>query len=207
MNEAELLKSFDELASKRNGIPLNTAPAGFAMRASRRRGRTKSKRPSLRFFQLGTRFEDQSGVRKPRRGARPSSTLQVGYSMPPTSTAEVGTPVEPRSPGRQTVGEVLDQAETLLKANHHVAAAVLAGGALETHLLHLCSRNGITVQGALVRRAPVHRGDSPSGRSRRVEGASGTRNEAAHTPTTFKSTPVEVGLMVDSIRQFIARVP
>lgn len=47
----------------------------------------------------------------------------------------------------ETVSEVLDQAAALLQLKHHVAAAVLAGGALETHLLHLCDRNGLTPPG------------------------------------------------------------
>lgn len=37
----------------------------------------------------------------------------------------------------ETVSEVLDQADAFLAQKHPVPAAVLAGGALETHLLHL----------------------------------------------------------------------
>jgi hypothetical protein len=43
----------------------------------------------------------------------------------------------------ETVAEGLDQAEQLLDDGARVPAAVLAGGALETHLRHLCDRAGL----------------------------------------------------------------
>jgi hypothetical protein len=47
----------------------------------------------------------------------------------------------------ETVGELLDQASSFLAGGYVVAAAVIAGGALETHLAHLCQRSGVTWSG------------------------------------------------------------
>ena len=44
-------------------------------------------------------------------------------------------------------GELLDQASSFLAGGYVVAAAVIAGGALETHLAHLCQRSGVTWSG------------------------------------------------------------
>jgi hypothetical protein len=41
----------------------------------------------------------------------------------------------------ETVSELLDQAQVLLNQGYSVAATVISGGALETHLLHLCNRH------------------------------------------------------------------
>ncbi len=45
------------------------------------------------------------------------------------------------------VGELLEQAEQLSKAGHYLAAAVLAGGALETTLHHLCRKANLVISG------------------------------------------------------------
>jgi hypothetical protein len=117
----------------------------------------------------------------------------------------------------QTVSEVLEQAEGLLAARHTVAAAVLAGGALETHLLHLCRRNGLTWPGE----GSISKYDQAISQARNagtvevygvtdtklVGGWGGLRNDAAHDPTNFEHTPGEVRLMIDGIRLFIVRVP
>jgi hypothetical protein len=47
----------------------------------------------------------------------------------------------------ETVDEVLEQSAALNSDKHTVAAAVLAGGALETHLRHLCLRAGLSWPG------------------------------------------------------------
>lgn len=114
----------------------------------------------------------------------------------------------------QTVSEVLDQAEALLP--HAIAAAVLAGGALETHLLHLCQRNALTWQGdgsigkydgaiAQARNsgAVVYQAED----SKLITGWGGVRNLAAHEPTKFNYQAADIQLMVQGIRQFVARVP
>jgi hypothetical protein len=117
----------------------------------------------------------------------------------------------------ETVSELLDQADALLTANHIVAAAVLAGGALETHLCHLCQRNKLTWVGD----GSIAKYDQAVAQARNagtvevyaatdtklVGGWGGLRNDAAHDPTTFTRTVGEVRLMIEGIRQFIARVP
>lgn len=117
----------------------------------------------------------------------------------------------------ETVSEVLDQAIVLVSASHGVAAAVLAGGALETHLLHLCQRNGLTWAGD----GSIGKYDGAIAQARNagtlevygitdsklIGGWGGLRNDAAHSPTTFARAPSEVRQMIEGIRQFIARVP
>lgn len=116
----------------------------------------------------------------------------------------------------ETVSEVLDQAATLLPT-HPVAAAVLAGGALETHLLHMCDRNGLTPQGD----GSISKYDGAIAQARNagtvtvysvadtqaIKAWAATRNDAAHSPSTFNRPAAEVRTMIDGIRQFIARVP
>jgi hypothetical protein len=117
----------------------------------------------------------------------------------------------------ETVSEVLDQAETLLNRNYVVAAAILAGGALETHLLHLCVRLGISVAGE----GSISKYDGAIGQARKsgdagaytvtdsklVTSWGGIRNEAAHDPTKFKQTATDVQRMIAGIREFTARNP
>lgn len=115
----------------------------------------------------------------------------------------------------ETVSEVLAQADALVSAGHLIGAAVLAGGALETHLLHLCERNGLTPAGA----GSISKYDQAVAKARN-EGAievysatetkqvtawGGVRNEAAHEPTKFNRSPEEVRLMIAGVRDFIAR--
>jgi hypothetical protein len=112
--------------------------------------------------------------------------------------------------------DVLDQAATLLDGNFLAAAAVLAGGALETHLRRLCAKNSLTVSGhgtidkyntaiAQARNSGVTIYEKPE--QSQVTGWGQLRNEAAHDPAGFSSarTKPEVQLMIDGIRQFIVR--
>ena len=48
----------------------------------------------------------------------------------------------------ESVVELLEQAESLLAAKYVAAATVTAGGALKTHLRHLCARAGCSPAGA-----------------------------------------------------------
>jgi hypothetical protein len=114
----------------------------------------------------------------------------------------------------ETVGDLLDQAETLVAEGYQVAAAVIAGGALETCLLHLCQRNGLQWQGT----GAIAAYEAALAQSRKagkevISGSYGQqviawgkdRNEAAHQPADFKKTKDEVRLMIGGIRQFVAR--
>lgn len=117
----------------------------------------------------------------------------------------------------ETVSEVLDQAEALNGAAHVTAAAVLAGGALETHLLHLCSRNGLTWTGdGSISKYDQAIGQArnagtvevyPATESKLVISWGGIRNDAAHDPTNFKRSKDDVGRMIEGVREFIVRHP
>jgi hypothetical protein len=116
-----------------------------------------------------------------------------------------------------TVFEVLDQATVLLREKYLVAAVVLAGGALETHLRHLCERNALTGSGD----GSIGKYDGAIAQARntgtvevykatdgkQVTAWGGMRNYAAHDPTKFKGTNDEVGLMIAGVRDFLARTP
>jgi len=115
----------------------------------------------------------------------------------------------------ETVAELLDQADALLSGGYAVAATVIAGGALETHLCHLCQQNGLSLNGngsisKYDQAIAQHRNQTGQGIYSAVVGKSitpwgGMRNEAAHDPANFSHSDAEVRLMVDGVRQFIAR--
>lgn len=114
----------------------------------------------------------------------------------------------------ETVGDCLDAAEQLLGGQHPLAAMVIAGGALEVHLKHLCERHGLTWKGP--GSIEKYNGALAEARNEGVETISATdskavtswggrRNDAAHTPTTFGGTVDEIRLIVEGIRQFLSR--
>ncbi len=114
-----------------------------------------------------------------------------------------------------TVGEVLDLAEDLLQDGHLVAAAVLAGGALETHLHHLCIKHEIRWDGdgslgAYRQALDTARANGlevvSSADCKSIGGWADIRNDAAHKPTQFSHTKRQVELMIDGIRDVLARV-
>ncbi len=117
----------------------------------------------------------------------------------------------------ETVGEVLDQAEQLLSKNHLVAATVLAGGALETHLRRLCDRSSIMWSGnggigAYNDAIGKARNDGTANvysasEQKQITAWGGLRNDAAHDPTTFAAPKDAIRRMVDGIRDFLVRVP
>jgi hypothetical protein len=116
----------------------------------------------------------------------------------------------------ETEDELLDQAESLLRANQIVAAVVLAGGALETHLRHLAiSKYKLEVAGdgsiskydaaiAQARKSGSFNVYGPTD-SKLVTFWGGVRNDAAHKPGTFSSSDGEVHRMILGIREFISR--
>jgi hypothetical protein len=115
----------------------------------------------------------------------------------------------------ETENDLLNQAETLLKANHKAAAAVIAGGALEVHLRSLCGKFGLTVPGD----GSISKYDGAIAKARNdgtatvysatdsklVGGWGGMRNDAAHDPGAFSSTKEDVRRMIEGIRDFIPR--
>ena len=110
--------------------------------------------------------------------------------------------------------ELLDQAMSLARADYLVAATVIAGGALETHLRYYVDKHGLSFTGD----GSISKYNGAVGQARKanpslysvtdgklVESWGGLRNDAAHTPKEFNRTKDEVKLMIDGVRQFIAR--
>ena len=116
----------------------------------------------------------------------------------------------------ETIEELLQQAGVLFQANHEVAAAVIGGGALETHLLHLCDRNNITWDGsgsinvyndAIARERKQGNEVYAKSYGSLITGWGQIRNDAAHTPGEFGHSTEEVRSMLEGIRQFVTAVP
>lgn len=113
--------------------------------------------------------------------------------------------------------DMLGVAEALIDEGYRAASAVTAGGALEVHLRGLCVRAGIQWAGkdqienykaALERE---HKTDATKGigtsDAKSVTAWGGLRNDAAHKPDEFikTRTEAEIRVLIESIRQFIAR--
>jgi hypothetical protein len=115
----------------------------------------------------------------------------------------------------ETENDLLDQAQSLLNANHRAAAAVIAGGALEIHLRNLCGKFGLTVAGdgsiskydrAIAQARNLGTATVYSATdSKQAGGWGGMRNDAAHDPAAFGSTKDDLKRMIDGIRDFIPR--
>ena len=102
----------------------------------------------------------------------------------------------------ETVSELLDQANAPCSAGDVIAATVIAGGALETHLLHLCTRHGIPFAGN--GSISVYEGAIASARnagtitlydksdSKHVTAWGGMRNDAARANVRSGSTSLNV---------------
>ena len=113
----------------------------------------------------------------------------------------------------ETVLELLDQAHAQSKEGHQLAATVIAGGALETHLAHLCTQHNIPWSGdgsiskydtaiAAARNLGTVEVYSAT-RSKEITGWGGRRNEAAHNPTTYAPTRQAVEMYIEQIRMFV----
>lgn len=116
----------------------------------------------------------------------------------------------------ESESELLEQADELVRENRLAAAAVIAGGALETHLHHLVGKNGLTItasHGSISAYNQAIATERKNGNEiyskadhDQVESWGKHRNDAAHNPGAFKATKDQVKLMIEGIRQFIARV-
>jgi hypothetical protein len=115
----------------------------------------------------------------------------------------------------ETEGELLDQADELFRTGALVAATVVAGGALETHLRRLVARYGLTIKGdgsisryndaiSQARNGGQTVGITSSD-SKQVTYWGDVRNVAAHKPLEFTKSEKEVELMIHGIRSFISR--
>src|SRR6266849_209069 len=114
----------------------------------------------------------------------------------------------------ESTNEVLDQAEVLLGGKHVVAAAVMGGGALEMHLLHLCNKHQLTwtgdgsiakYDGAIAQARNSGAQIYSATDSKLVIAWGGIRNDAAHSPGIFARSITEVHSMSQGIREFMAR--
>jgi hypothetical protein len=114
----------------------------------------------------------------------------------------------------ETLDELLDQAAALLNSGQNVAATVIAGGALETHLRHLCGRHNIqwTGNGSISKYNDVIAQARKNGTEvysasdvKHVTAWGGLRNEAAHTPQAFSATNTQIEQMIGGVREFIKR--
>jgi hypothetical protein len=115
----------------------------------------------------------------------------------------------------ETQDELLDQATVLLDGSYLAAAAVIAGGTLETHLRRLVAKNGLSINGdgsiakydGEIAKARNTGADSiyQVTDSKLVTAWGGIRNEAAHTPGQFTRSADEVKRMIEGIREFISR--
>ncbi len=112
-----------------------------------------------------------------------------------------------------TEGELLDQADALLKG-YPIAATVIAGGALETHLRYLVTKNALSIsgagsidkyEGAIAQARNAGNEIYSATLSKQVKAWGGLRNDAAHRPGEFKATEEDVRRMIDGVRDFIDR--
>lgn len=115
----------------------------------------------------------------------------------------------------ETETELLDQAVILLNAGHLAASAVIAGGALETHLKRLVEKNGLTIAGdgsiskyndAIAQARNSGAVEVYSATDGKQIGAwGGLRNDAAHNPGKLTSSKDQIKLMIDGICNFISK--
>lgn len=120
----------------------------------------------------------------------------------------------------ETETELLGQADDLLDGGSLVGAAVLAGGALETHLRTLIDRHQITVKGnpglgsynnsiASFRKANPNAGLYPAAMGEMVDGWTKMRNKAAHEPLDYPNEfdEKQTRSMIGGVRDFLGRFP
>jgi hypothetical protein len=118
----------------------------------------------------------------------------------------------------ETCVDILEQAKNLFELNYLAAAAVLAGGALETHLKDLCLRYNInwSGDGSINRYKDALSAEQKKGAisffslgdSKQVMAWGDLRNKAAHDPSSISTVnSVAIHSMIVGIGDFINRVP
>lgn len=100
---------------------------------------------------------------------------------------------------------VLEQASELLDSGYHIAAAVIAGVALETALRELCDRSAIA-HGSMSRMNDdlAKAGVYNRNQQKRIIALAGIRNSAAHGKGDEFSTG-DVKSMIQEVEQFLAQ--
>jgi hypothetical protein len=104
--------------------------------------------------------------------------------------------------------DLLDQADTLISANYHLAAAVLLRGVLEEHLRKLCTnagvlptKNRLTIsdyQGALAGASLIDKTDGKD-----ITWMADVGNKAAHNKPEFD--PKEIPLLYSHVLAFLQK--
>jgi hypothetical protein len=113
----------------------------------------------------------------------------------------------------EVFGDFLDMAQHLLEEGYKDPAAVLVGGVLEEHLRKLCAKHGLsTSHGAHPKKADTMNAELAAVSAysktdqKNVTAWLGLRNDAAHGHYgAFKAE--QVALLIQSVRDFITRVP
>lgn len=110
-------------------------------------------------------------------------------------------------------GDFLDMAQHLLEEGYKDPAAVLAGGALEEQLRKLCGKHGIAItNGTHPKKADAMNAELAAvpayskGDQKNVTAWLALRNDAAHGKFGAY-TAQQVSLLIQSVRDFIARIP
>ena len=114
-------------------------------------------------------------------------------------------------------GDFLEMADHLLEEGYRDAAAVLAGGTLESHIRQLCYAHGVSVEsstatGPRPKKAEqlnsdlAHQGAISKIDSKNVTAWLGLRNSAAHAKYADYSQE-QVRILVTAVRDFITRNP
>lgn len=108
--------------------------------------------------------------------------------------------------------DFLEMGEHLLKEKHPLPAAVVAGAALEAHIRALADKSRVTTtSGGKPKRAGRLNDDLAKARiyskaeQKQILAWQDIRNDAAHGDENFDAN--QVGLMIQGIRDFIARNP
>jgi hypothetical protein len=157
---------------------------------------------------------DDPGFRAwtPEAMRRARGTVQAALTL--VDGGDVGSIVD--GVRSETTLEILEQADTLVSKGYHVAGAVLAGGALETHLRHLCDRAAVSFKppgsisaynDGIAAHAKTGGAVYSANDVKLVTAWGGFRNRAAHQPLDFEkeADAAAVRGTINAIREFIAR--
>ncbi len=169
--------------------------------------------PANPFRQAWTRLEPQM---KPNHAHGVTLEQLLGVFQAATKQLQegrIGTLID--GIRAETEIELLNQAVVLLNAGHVAASAVIAGGALETHLKRLVDNNGLTIAGegsiskyndAIAQARKSGNVEVYSATDGKQVGAwGGLRNDAAHEPGNFLCAADHIRLAIDGIRHFISK--
>ncbi len=226
MNEADFLAWFDELATRRQRLQPKSSMVGvFYDREESATWLAEAESA------LAAVFAPSHPLRVRWNGVVGQLQGKASWELSNTSVFDVAAGVfeagrSQLKSGRlrsmkveiqaEDVADLLDQASDLCVAGYLAAATVIVGGALESHLLHLCVRAALSWSGsgsiskyiasiAQLRNAGTEIYSSAD--SKQVEAWGGARNDAAHSPGSFLRNRDDVRLMIEGVRNFLSKYP